>query len=118
MSDLERLREVFLTGVDEETKEENLAQIREWETALFEAEQYSSWKEHDVTRRIALQARRAYVDLSVRLATDRSMTDVTRHSFYARQDAMLWLLSLTDRDAKETVRQIESDIRRALEKIA
>ncbi len=117
-TDLEKLREVFLTGVDEETKAENLEQIREWETALAENEAYQGWKEHDVTRKIAAKAKSTYVDLALSLNERRDLTEAQRLSIYARQDAMRWLLSLSERDAAEAMRQIQADITRALQSVS
>jgi hypothetical protein len=113
-NDIEKLKEIFLTDVDEETKADNLAQIQEWERALVEAEDYEGWREHDVTRRVAAEAKKAYIDLSMELATRRDLTEQQRMSLYARQDAMRWLLSHTEKDGAATIKAIQADIRRAL----
>ncbi len=42
------------------------------------------------------------------------MTDEERKSVFAKQDAMLWILSLTEKDVKTTIAQVQGDIRRAL----
>ena len=77
MTDLEKLKEIFLTDVDEETKQENLETITNWEKSLIQHENFQSWQEHDITREIAQQARKSYIDASSLLATH-SLTP--RHS--------------------------------------
>jgi hypothetical protein len=118
MKDLDKVREIFLTDVDEETKAENLEQIREWEKALADNEAYQGWREHDITKNIAAEARKAYTDISITLATRRDLSEPERLSLYARQDAMRWLLSHSERDAAEANKRIQADIRLALQKVS
>jgi len=115
MNDLDKLREIYLTDVDEETRQENLEQIRSWEEQLQKSEAFQSWKEHPVTAQITQQAHKTYVSLAVQLATDRSLPDLIRTSIYARQDAMLWLISLVEEDHEAIIASINADIKRALE---
>lgn len=114
MNEIDKLKEIFLTEVDEETQKENLAQIQEWETALIEHEAYLDWQEHDITKAITAQARSTYRDAAVVLAQNRQLTDAERAALWAKQDAALWLLSITDKDAKGAIAQIKREIHTAL----
>ncbi len=112
--DLEELKEVFLTEVDEDTRAENEQQIQEWETALIQNEAFASWRDHDVTREIAQKAKDTYKGACMQLMENRDLTDKQRESLFARQDAALWLISMIEVDAKGKIEQIQSDIRHAL----
>lgn len=112
--DLDKLKTIFLTDVDEETRDENLAQITAWEKDLVASENYAGWAEHDVTLQIAKKARDTYKDIGILLATNRTLTDEQRFSCWARQDAMLLLLSLTEPNAKEELAQLQAQIKAAL----
>jgi hypothetical protein len=116
MKDLEKLKEIYITAndVDEETRKENLEEITKWENALIESEAYGSWQSHDITRSISKRAKDTYKELSMILAMDRKITQEQRVSLWAKQDAALWLLTLTDVDVKSTIDQIHSDIKRAI----
>ena len=114
MSDLDKIREVFLSEVDDETREDNEAKIREWESALIHNQAFADWQSHDITRLIVQQVREAYRDIAVTLATNRSLTPEARASLWARQDAMVWILSVTEKDARGTLEQVEKEIRVAL----
>jgi hypothetical protein len=114
MSDIDLLRARFLTDVDEETKAENLEQIREWERGLRENLAYQQWRDHDITRQVTAEARKTHTELALLLATKRDLTPEERQSVYARQDAMRWLMSLTEKDGAAAAKAIEADIRRAL----
>src|SRR4051812_6698626 len=101
MKELDQLREIFLAqDLDEETRADNEARIKEWETGLIHNEAFAGWREHDVTRQIAKQARETYKDAFMLLGRSRSLTDEQRASLYAKQDAALWLLSIIEVDAK------------------
>lgn len=114
MSDLDKLKEIFLTDVDEETKAENLEQIRQWEQTLIRSEAFKSWQEHDVTRQIAGKAKETYKDAVLSLGRDRWLKDTQRAELFAKQDAALWILSLTEQDIKVTIEQVQKEIRTAL----
>lgn len=112
--ELDKVREIFLTEVDEETRAENEAQIKEWETRLQESEALIDWRDHDITRQIARQARESYRDLALQLSNNRKLTDVERQSLWAKQDAALWILSLTEKDGKGMLEQVKTQIKTAL----
>lgn len=114
MSELEKLREFFLSGVDEEEREANAAEIAKWEQGLIENEGMASWQEHDITKAIMKRAKEAYREHSFQLAFDRRMSQEYRNTLYARQDAILWLLALAEKDAKAEIDRIHAEIKTAL----
>ena len=113
--DLDKLREIFLAGdVDEETRADNEERIREWETTLRENNAFLGWQSHDITRQISQQAKQSYKDISLQLATNRALTDQQRYSLWGKQDACLFILSLTEKDTKGPIDQIHREIKMAL----
>lgn len=114
MQEIEQLKEVFLTDVDPEDYEDNKRQIEQWQQQLTESEEYASWVDHPVTRNIAIQCRVSYLEATKSLALNRNLTDNDRASLWAKQDAALWLLSITEKDTKSAIAQIRRDIDRAL----
>ena len=118
MTDIEQLKEIYLTDVDEETRAENLALIEAWELALTANDEFASWLDHDVTKDIVAKARETYTDLAYVLATNRALTAEQRQTIYAQQDAMHWLFSLADRDPKRDSDRINAEIKDALKRAA
>jgi len=114
MKELEKLREILLTEVDEETRQENEEQIRRWEEELQQHEGLASWQSHDVSKLIADKARKAYLDASMILATRRDHPEDFRVQMWAKQDAAMWLLSILTGDAKGQIERLQRDIRNAL----
>ena len=113
--DLSKLREIYVAeDVDVETRTDNLAVIAEWEKKLVECDDFSSWQEHDVTKNIIAQAKKAYLDHSLLLARSRDLTESARQSLWAKQDAMLWLISVGSRDVRSEIASINREIARAL----
>jgi hypothetical protein len=112
---LEQLKSIYLADdVDAETRADNLALITSWQKELTELDEYASWQEHDVTKRIIAQAKKSYVDHSLLLARSRELTDTARFSLWAKQDAVLWLISLASRDVKKEIAHLNALITRAL----
>lgn len=114
MKELDQLKEIFLSDVDDETLTENEEKIREWENALIQNEAFLGWREHDVTREIVSQAKTSYKNHAMQLATNRGLSEAQRQSLFAKQDACLFLLSLTEIDAQGAIAQIHREIRAAL----
>lgn len=114
MKDLDQVKNIFLADVDEETRADNELKIREWEQALIENEAFLSWQEHDITKVIILQVRKAYKEISLNLAVNRGLTEAQRMSSWAKQDACLFLLGLAEKDAKGTLEQVTKEIKTAL----
>lgn len=110
---LQHVRSVFLDEDDEETRLDNEAKIASWEQTLVESETFIDWRSHDVTRKIAKQAKDTYRSLAAQLSYNRSLTEEERKSMWAKQDAMLWLLSLTEQDARASLEQVHKEIERA-----
>jgi hypothetical protein len=114
MNDLDRVRDIFLSDVDEDTRKENEEQIRQWETALIQHQAFAGWQSNDISLQIVKQAKETYKDISLQLASNRTLTDAQRNSLWAKQDACLFLLSLIEKDAKGALEQIHREIRAAL----
>lgn len=114
MNEIERAKAIFLTDVDEETYKENLQRITEWERTIQTNESYLMWREHPITQEITQKAREAYRDLAIALAENRSLTEEQRKSLWARQDACMFILSHTDKDARGTLENVLREVRRAL----
>lgn len=112
MKELDDLKKIFLTDVDEETQADNEAKIREWETALIHNENFASWREHDVTKDILQQARKSFIDISMQLIV--ADNPALRATLHGRRDAALWLISIINVDAKGAIDQIHQEIRAAL----
>lgn len=113
--ELDALKAVFLAPtLDEETRAENEEQLRQWEQQLIESEAFQSWKDHDITKQIVAKAKSSYVECAIMLATRRNLTDDKRQAVYAQQDAIKWLLSLTEVDAKGAMEAVQQKIRAAL----
>lgn len=115
IKELEKIKEIYLSSdVDDEDYQENLQKITEWESSLRQNEDFASWLESDVTKSILEQAKTAYRDFAMTIMAGRDLTDAQRASLFAKQDAALWLISLIDKDTKGAVKQILTEIRRAL----
>lgn len=115
IQDLEKLKEIFLAGdIDAEDYEDNLQRIKEWESDLRKSEDFLGWQGSDVSKQILRQAREAYKDLGLQLATSRSLTEAERYGLWGKQDAALWLISMIAKDAKSEIAQIHGQIRQAL----
>lgn len=113
--DLQKLKEIFLASdVDDEDRDDNLKKITEWENSIRESEDFLSWQSSDITRKLAEQAKNTFKDNAMSLATNRTMTEEERKSVFAKQDAMLWILSMIEKDVKGTLSQVQGEIRRAL----
>lgn len=112
--DLDKLREIFLTEVDDETRADNEQKIQEWENALIHNEALASWKDHDITKRIIQKARESYKQLAMQLWQQRSLSDAQRQGLHAEQDAMLWLIRLAEDDPKAEIERIHKEIAAAI----
>ncbi len=115
MKELEIIKTQFLADdIDAEDRVENENILREWEQGLIHNEAYVSWQEHDITREIAKKLKSEYKDFAMTLANNRSLTDTQRASLWAKQDACTFILSLTEKDAKGQLEQIQNEIKRAI----
>ena len=114
-TDIEKLREIYVAeDVDEETRTDNLAIIREWEKELRSHEDMERWREHPITLKLAAQARKSYVDHSLLLARSRELNEAARFALWAKQDAAMWLLLLVAKDSNGELDALRSKIARAL----
>lgn len=112
--DLEKVKELFLTNVDEEDYDDNLEKINEWEKDLRESEDFESWQESDITQSIITQCRQTYKELALTLIEKRDLTEDQRRIIYSKQDACLFLLSLVYKNVKLTVGALHREIQKAL----
>lgn len=115
MSDIQKLKEIFLVGVDEETRQQNLDDITAWETALLQNENKIAWLENPVTQEIIKKAREVYRESAIQIGTNKNLSDHTRIELFAKQDSALWLLSFASGDPKSEMERIQTDIKRALD---
>lgn len=111
---LKQAKELFLTDVDDETRQENLDVISEWERSISETQAFGEWQEHDITKNIVEEVRKTYVDTSMVLLDDRRIDQATREKLWAKQDAMLFMLSLMSRDVQSDLKNIEGEITRRI----
>lgn len=115
MKELEEIRARFLSAdIDAEDREENEQILKEWEQGLIHNEAYLSWQEHDITREIAKKMKNEYKETALVLAQNRSLTETQRASLWAKQDACQFILSLTEKDSKGQLEQIQNEIKRAI----
>ena len=116
--DLEKVRHIWLDpSLEEEDRRDNEEKIKEWERSLIENEAFLRWQEHDITQSVVQKARETYKDICLILATNRELTERQRHEYWGRQDAVLWIISLADRNAKQTLEQIQLEVRTAAGKV-
>lgn len=114
-TDLEKIKNIYLdSDIDEEDYADNLSRITEWESSLRQNEDIASWQESDITKSIAKQAKESYKELAMSLITNREMTEKQRLSVWAKQDAMLWIISMVAKDAKGNLEQIHKEIKQAI----
>lgn len=115
LRDIEKLRNIFLADdVDDDTRTDNEQQIVEWEKTLTENEAMASWQSHDITKELIAQAKRSYVQIAARLATDRSLTEHLRQGLWANQDACQYFIMLGSADAKGEMERVQKEVRIAL----
>ena len=115
MNNIEKVKEIFLSNdIDDEEYDDNLDKIKEWEGEIIKNENLLSWQEHDITKDIMSKAREEYIEISLKLARDRKTKEAGRMSLWAKQDAMIWILSLSTNEPKMILEQINSDIKKAL----
>lgn len=114
MQELEKIKDIFLADEDPETIEENRQQIAEWEQSLLENQAFASWQDQDITKRLSKQVRQAYINAAIQLSQNRTLDNAQREKLWARQDAMLFILSLIEKDTEGELEQIHAEIKRAL----
>jgi hypothetical protein len=122
MSNVEKLlddaRKIFLTGVDEETLRENEAEIQSWEQDIRANEAFAEWQKQDISKSIAERAKETYVECAITLATNRELKEPDRWNLYAKQDAVLYIITLIASDAKEVIASIEMEIKNKLSRVS
>lgn len=115
MKELETIRARFLVDdLDEEDRADNEALLKEWEEGLVHNEAYLEWQSNDITREISQKMKAEYKEFGLILSTNRTLTEEQRKAIWAKQDACMFILSLTDRDAKGAITQIKNEIKKAI----
>lgn len=118
MENLEELKKVFLADdVDEETRKDNEEKIAEWQKSLLFNEAFESWKSSDITKHIIAQLKSSYREFALQIIRGRLLTEEQRKALWAKQDAIAWLMTLVDHDAKRELEQVNSEIVKALDVI-
>lgn len=114
MSILERAKQVFLTDVDEETRQENAEELARWEKELLDNEALADWQQHDVTKKLLVKAKHEYIDASMQLANNRFLAESARMSLFAKKDACALVFELAGGDASEQIKQLEREMRQRI----
>lgn len=115
MDKLQKLKEVFIDPtLPEEEQQDNLDFIKKLEDSIIQNKQIDTWLKDPITVDIMATARESYIELSLSLINKRDITEKERLSIYARQDAMLWILSLLPKDTQETLNSIDARIEQIL----
>lgn len=113
--DFDKLREVFLSkDIDDEDYDDNYKALNDLEREYRESVDLQEWLGHVLTKKLFDTAQEAYVSNAVRLAQDRELTEKERWSIYAKQDAMLWLLTVVEDNPTEKISLIEEQVKKAL----
>lgn len=116
MKELEDAKKLFLSSdIDEEFLEDNREMIADWESDLIKNENFLNWQQHDVTKEIVQRVKESYRDNAIILIRKRDLTETQRASLWAKQDAAIWILSLTEVDAKGAIEAIQNQIKKSLE---
>lgn len=111
---IEQARQIFLTDVDEEIRQDNLERIHEWEQSLRVNGAFVQWQENDISKMLIAKFKETYKDASIKLSTDRRLTEFQRDALWASKDACLMVLSLLAKDAKGEVESVHKEIEFAL----
>lgn len=116
MNELDKAKEIFLFAedVDPEDYQENKQILLEWEKSIRQNTAYLQWKDHPISQEINKLVKEAYKDFALTLAERRDLSDDQRMALWAKQDACLFILSLTNKDAKSELDSILKDIRRSI----
>lgn len=115
MKELEKIRTQFLADdIDQEDRVENERILKDWEEGLTKNQAYFEWQQSDITQDINKQVRASYKEFALILSNNRNLTQEERVSLWGKQDACVFLLSLTDKDARGTLEQLNNEIKRAL----
>jgi hypothetical protein len=111
---IEEARQIFLTDVDEEVRNDNLERITEWEQSLRLNGAFLQWQENEISKILIKEFKTTYKNASLRLAQTRELTEGERASLWATKDACLMVLSLLAKDAKGEVESVHKEIDYAL----
>jgi len=114
IKDLEKVAEIFLNDVDAEDFQENLKTLSDWEKSLDENRLFLSWQNHDITKDISRIAKESFKSFAMQLMQNRTLTEQQRFSLWAKQDACLFILELTEKDAKQQIQQILKEVHIAI----
>lgn len=114
MNEIEKVRKIFLTDVDEETAKENLEKINDWERGISENRAFLQWQELEITQRIYTKAKETYIEIGVKLSNDRRISNDERTSLWARQDAAHWIMNLISKDSRAELEAIDREIRNVI----
>lgn len=111
---IEEARQIFLTDVDEEVRQDNLERITEWEQSLRLNGAFVQWQESDISKMLIAEFKTTYKNASLRLAQTRALTEAERASLWATKDACLMVLSLLAKDARGEVESVHKEVEFAL----
>lgn len=118
-TDFEKLKQIFVDNpdLDSEDSRENIEEVTQMEREFEDSRLAKDWKEHELSKRLMVQAQESYIDLALRLANDRQLTEQERLSMYAKQDAMMWFMNLVERNPEKHMKEITDKVRRAIKSV-
>ena len=118
MDNIEKLREIFLAeDVDSEDYEDNLRDLNELESRYRENENLLEWQQHALTQAVVKQAKEGRLEIALRLANDRELSNEQRASLFAKQDAMDWILNLASADPQKELENLDKEIENGLNRV-
>lgn len=118
MDKLNKLKEIFvLNENDEETRQDNLKTITEFEVAIARNKALSEWRQSDISQEFIKTFKTFAHKVTVLLGTNSEIDEKTRQQLFAKRQAVLWFLSIINENPESDLMRIESEISKALETV-
>lgn len=115
---IDKLRKIFLSDeTDEETRQDNLKQITEFENGLARSSALKDWQNHEITHEIISFLKAQLGKISVTLGTNSELDEKARTLLFANRTAILWLLSVVNEDPEMEYQRINAEINKAIENV-
>lgn len=118
MDKLNKLKEIFvLNENDEETRQDNLKTITEFEVAIARNKALSEWRQSDISQKFIKMFKTFLHDITLVLGTNSEIDEKTRQQLFAKRQAVAWFLSIINENPESDLMRIESEISKALETV-
>jgi hypothetical protein len=114
MSILETAKEVFLDPtLDDETLAEHNEDIASWTRELQDQQGLIEWQKDDITKIILQKVNREFVSVSIKLGSDKFLTEAARTELFAKQDACRFMFEMMSvgKDAKASRQRLLMEIK-------